>query len=97
MTNIGKIAQLRQLLLGMERDLGVDSLGAVQKNIVYAATLLSQAAKSVETDEIRKHELLDGVSRSTFFRALKDVVEAGYLSHVEGKKRASYRLTGKLK
>lgn len=97
MTNIGKIAELKQLLLGMERDLGVDSLGAVQKNIVYAATLLAQADKPFKTDEIRKHELLAGVSRSSFFRALKDVVEAGYLSHVEGKQRSSYTLSGKLK
>ena len=92
MTNIGKIAELKQLLLGMERDLGVDDLGTAQKHIVYAATLLAQESISVESDEIRKHELLSGVSRSSFFRALKDVVEAGYLSHVDGKKRSSYEI-----
>ena len=36
MANFGSIAHLKELLLGMERDLGIGDLGAVQKDIVYA-------------------------------------------------------------
>lgn len=97
MTNLGKVAQLKQLLQGMERDLGVDKLSSIQRNIVYSAKLLSSDDNVVETDDLRNHELLSGVSRSTFFRALKELVEAGYLSHKEGKKRSAYIISTKLK
>ena len=97
MASFGSIAHLKELLLGMERDLGIDDLGAVQKNIVYAATILSEKDDNFETDEIRQHTLLEGVSRSSFFRALKDVVDAGYLNHCNGTQRTAYELSDKMK
>ena len=97
MTRFASIAHLKELLLGMERDLGIDDLGSIQKNIVYAATILSETnGTTVETDEIRKHALLAGVPRSSFFRAMKDVVDAGYLVHSTEKKRSTYSLSKKL-
>ena len=77
--------------------MGLSNLGTVQKNIVYAATLISQNHEPVETDELLAHKLLDGTSRSTFFRALRDVVDKGYIKHNEGAKRSLYTLTKKLK
>lgn len=76
----------------MEQDLGIDKLGAVQRNIVYAATLIAQDGDAIATDDIREHELLKGVPRSTFFKALKHVVSARYLAHLEGAQRSSYIL-----
>ncbi len=96
MTGIEKIARLKHLLLGMERDLGINDLSTVQRNIVYAATLLSETSRAVATEDIRHHELLDGVSRSAFFRALKDLVDTGYLQHTDGRKRSAYVLSDKL-
>lgn len=96
MAGIEKLARLKQLLLGMERDLGIDDLSAVQRNIVYAATLLSETSKTVETEELRQHELLNGVSRSAFFRALRELVEAGYLQHAHGRQRSSYVVSKEL-
>ena len=78
MTDISSLAKLRHLLSGMEDDMEISILGTVQKNIVYTVTLISQKHKSVETDELRTHKLLDGTSRSTFFRALRGVVDKGY-------------------
>ena len=97
MDNFSSMAQLRELLLGMERDLGINQLGPVHKDIVYAATILSNKSDSFETDEIRKHNLLEGVSRSSFFRALRDVVDAGYLNHSVGTQRSNYELTARVK
>ncbi len=96
MTGIERIARLKHLLLGMERDLGIDSLSTVERNIVYAATLLSETSRTVATEDIRQHELLNGVSRSAFFRALKDVVDTGYLQHTDGRKRSAYIVSDKL-
>ena len=97
MTDIGSLAKLRNLLSGMEDDMGLNSLGPVQRNIVYALTLISQKHEPVETDELLTHKLLEGTSRSTFFRALKDVVDKGYIKHNDGAQRSSYKLTEKLK
>lgn len=97
MANFGSIAHLKELLLGMERDLGIGDLGAVQKDIVYAATILSEKDRNFETDELRRRTLLEGVSRSSFFRALKDVVEGGYLNHCDGTQRSVYELSDKIK
>ena len=77
MTSIGKIAQLRHLLLGMERDLGIEDLGRVQQSIVYAATLLAEQSDTLEKDEIINHELEKGVSRAPSISAIKHVVKAG--------------------
>lgn len=97
MTSFGSLAHLKELLLGMESDLGIRNLGAVQKDIVYAATILSETNEKIETDDIRQHALLSGISRSSFFRALKDVVDAGYLNHCEGTQRSTYELSDSIK
>lgn len=97
MTDIKKLAQLKQLLFGLEKDLGIHDLSAVKQNILYAATLVSSSDKPIETDSIRNHELLTEVARSTFFRAIKELVDAGYIRHIEGAQRSSYVLTEKAK
>ena len=97
MTDINKLAQLKKLLLGLEKDLGIQDLGAVKQNILYAASLVSSGETPIETDSIRKHELLTEVARSTFFKAIKELVDAGYLRHVEGAQRSHYVLTEKAK
>jgi hypothetical protein len=43
MTDIKKLAQLKQLLFGLEKDLGIHDLSAVKQNILYAATLVSSS------------------------------------------------------
>ena len=95
MTDINKLAQLKQLLFGLEKDLGIQDLGPVKQNILYAATLASNSDTTIETDSIRKHDLLTDVARSTFFKAIKELVDAGYLRHVEGAQRSHYILTEK--
>lgn len=97
MADIGTVAQLKRLLLGLERDLGIDDLSAVQQNILYAATLLSSGHGPIETDSIRNHELLKAVARSTFFKAIKELVDAGYLRHGDGAQRSRYLLTERAK
>lgn len=97
MADIGTVAQLKRLLLGLERDLGIDDLSAVQRNILYAATLLSSDQRPIETDSIRNHELLKAVARSTFFKAIKELVAAGYLRHGDGAQRSRYLLTERAK
>ena len=95
MTDIEKTAQLKQLLFGLEKDLGINELSTVQQNVLYATSLSRNGDEPIQTDDIRQHELLASVARSSFFKALKELVEAGYLRHVEGFKRSQYVLTAK--
>lgn len=97
MTDIEKLAQLKQLLFSLEKDLGIEDLGQVKRNILYAATLVSIENTPIETDSIRSHELVAQVARSTFFKAIKELVDANYLRHVGGAQRSHYLLTEKAK
>jgi hypothetical protein len=97
MTDIGKVAQLKQLLFGMEKDLGIQNLSETQQNILYAASLLAVDDNPVETEDIRNHQLLGTVARSTFFKALRELVDFGYLRHTSGAQRSQYLLTEKFK
>ncbi len=95
MAKLSDMARLKELLLSMEKDLGMDDLSGVQKNIVYAATMLVNKKDEFETEAIRNHALLRDVSRSSFFRALKNLTDAGYIKHRDGTQRASYQLLKK--
>ena len=92
MPSIDKIALLRHMLFGLEKDLGVNDLSAVKRDIIYAVSLLNGQNEPVETDVLRKHDLLSGVTRSTFFNALKSLVDDQHLKHVNGAKRSQYML-----
>ena len=95
MKSIAQVAHLKEILFGMERDLGLDDLGRIEKNILYAAAILAETADKFESEQIRQHTLLSGVSRSSYFRALKEVVDAGYLHHLPGTQRSIYTLSEK--
>ena len=92
MPSIDKIALLRHMLYGLEKDLGVNDLSTVKRDIIYAVSLLNGHNVPVETNLLRKHDLLSGVTRSTFFNALKSLVEDKHLKHVNGAKRSYYML-----
>lgn len=86
-----KLAMLRNLLAGMEHDLKLDQLPETQRNIIYAAELLDGREKPASVNDIMGHPLVVDTPRATFFRALKGVVEAGYLRKV-GHKGSGYVL-----
>ncbi|MGR3290910.1 MAG: hypothetical protein ACU0C9_06895 [Paracoccaceae bacterium] len=79
MTDFSKLASLRKLMLEMERSLGLQELSAVERDIYYAATDLSDVERGVSTNSLLDHALVMGVSRPTFFRALKSLAHKGYL------------------
>ena len=73
------VAALRTLLADMEADLGLVDLPGPQRDILYAASLLSSERPAVTTSELHQHSLVKGMTRSTFFRSLKALSENGYL------------------
>lgn len=90
MTEISKLAELRKLMQSMERTLGLEGLSPVERDIYYAAGELSQTEEEVRTFGLIEHTLVKDVSRPTFFRALKSLVQKGYLSQSSSANRGRY-------
>ncbi|MEX0349265.1 MAG: hypothetical protein AB3N15_07535 [Paracoccaceae bacterium] len=90
MMEISKLAELRKLLQSMERSLGLQNLSPVERDIYYAASEISKSDEEVRTVLLIEHSLLQTVSRPTFFRALKSLVNKGYLSQGRASNRGRY-------
>lgn len=90
MSDLSKIAELRKLLMGMERAMGLQGLSPAERDIYYAAADLSKDSANIRTTGLMEHTLVTEISRPTFFRALKSLVDKGYLSHSNGKLRGHY-------
>lgn len=90
MPELSKLASLRTVLLEMERSMGLQDLTPVERDIYYAATDLADALSGVKTTSLLDHKLVIGVSRPTFFRALKSLVSKGYLLQAEEAGRGQY-------
>lgn len=74
----------------MERSLGLQDLSPVERDVYYAASELFVAHNHVRTLGLIEHSLLENVSRPTFYRALKALVEKGYLSQSDTVNRGYY-------
>lgn len=90
MQEVSKLAELRKLLLGMERAMGLQELSPVERDIFYAANDIAGPENKVRTTGLLSHALVEDVSRPTFFRALKSLVEKGYLSPSRNQTRGHY-------
>lgn len=90
MAEMSRLAELRKLLLGMERALGLQQLSPTERDIYYAATDLAGPRNQVRTTGLMEHVLVTDISRPTFFRALKSLVDKGYLSHCARTSRGFY-------
>lgn len=90
MSEISKLAELRKILLGMEQALGLEDLSAVERDIYYAASDVSDSRGGFRTIGLQQHSLVAGISRPTFFRAMKSLVRKGYLSPSVSSDRGKY-------
>ena len=87
------VAQLRELLLGMEHELGIDDLSQNEKDVLYAVQIASSAGSGVaRSDDIRNHILLRTMTQPTFHRSLKSLVKKGMVGHAPNTKAGSYVL-----
>lgn len=87
-----KLAALRHMLHEMEQELGLDNLSPVQRDVLYAAHLLSEGAETFTTAQLRRHEMVQEISKPTFFRVLKTLQEKGYIIPGPEAVQGTYRL-----
>lgn len=88
-----RIADLRQLLREMERDLGLGELSRPEADVLYAAAQKGDASAGVTLVELQDHPLLKDMPRATFFRALRNLVDLGLMKKLGDEKRAGYSVT----
>lgn len=85
-----RLADLRQVLLGMEKDFGLSELSETETKVLYAARLLKEVKPCVQLSDLAEHPMLEGMSRSSFFRAIKTLIEHGFITKSGSEKRAGY-------
>jgi DNA-binding MarR family transcriptional regulator len=94
---IAQLAQLRDLLDAMERDLGIDSLTPNERDILLA--FYSNASKDdargliCSTDVVRAHPTVCRISQPTFHRTLRRLIERGFVARCEDLPQGMYRLS----
>ena len=97
MVNFGSIAHLNELLMGMERDLGISDLGAVQKEIVYAATILLEKDRILKLTNYVGTPYVKECPAAVFSEHWKTSWKPGYLNHCNVTQRSAYALSDKMK
>lgn len=83
---------MRQLLASLERDLGLEALPRVELELIYAIDLLTGTSDNILTSaEIRQHELIKDIPTATFNRALKALIERGYIEYAPQSRAKHYQ------
>ena len=86
----GKLALLRSMLWQMEVEVGLEQLSQPQKDVYYAACLVADYERQVYSDTVRHHPMLAPMTRPTFYRALKDLVDKGFLTAASQRRDGRY-------
>lgn len=91
MDRLRAIFELRDMLRQMERDVGLDDLSPAEKDVFQAAHRLTLApGQLVQSDQIRSHQLVQGIAQATFHRALRSLLDLGFLERPEGARAKHY-------
>lgn len=85
-----RMADLRQLLREMERDLGLGELSRAEYDVLYAAAQKRDNVGGVTVGELQDHPLVKDMPRATFFRALRSLVDLGLMKKLGDEKRSGY-------
>ena len=93
-TTLLAVAQVRDLLAKLERNLGLASLPKNELHLLYAFRLISDhsGGDTVEAADIRNHCILQDMSQPTFNRTLRSLVEKDYLQLAHNCKAKRYML-----
>lgn len=74
----------------MEVEVGLEDLSQPQKDVYYAACLVADKDQLVHSETVKRHPMLALMARPTFYRALKDLVDKGFLVTAGSRKDGRY-------
>lgn len=85
------VAQLRTLLFEMETSLGLADLSPNERDVLYAINEVGVGQpRMARSDAIRSHPLAAAIPQATYHRALKNLLEQGYICHAPESKAGLY-------
>ena len=90
--NVEMVAQLRALIAALEREQGLEDLSPTQLDVLCAIRLVCDSSPDAvaETRTIRSHPIIRRVSQPTFHRALRVLLDLGYVAPARGGKTKRY-------
>lgn len=86
------LAQVRNLLIVMEEDLGLAHLNRVERDLYHACLDISSDDGTFVSSEVRSHRLMVDVAPATFHRALKRLLETGIIQRADNSAVKNYIL-----
>lgn len=92
MKKLRHLTELRLLLDDMERQLGLETLSPLERDILYVAVKIADHHGYVRISELMAHELIDYASRPTFYRAFSSLQNKNYFTHPDEARRGEYLL-----
>lgn len=91
MDKLKSIFELREMLLELERDVGLEALNRTERDVLLAAHSLSdQHGEIVSSEQLRSHSLLKSVAQATLYRAIRTLLSLGLLERAAQTKARSY-------
>ncbi|EAR50073.1 hypothetical protein OG2516_06369 [Oceanicola granulosus HTCC2516] len=92
--HLSSIAKLRSALWQMEIDSGLAELSQNEKDVLYAFHLLSDQANTTDltSERVRQQSTVSRMTHATFHRALRKLLELGYVELAPDRRAKLYRL-----
>lgn len=91
MDKLTSIFQLREMLSQLEHDVGLDTLSRIERDVLLSAHSLSEGTGAVvSSEQIRAHPLLTSVTQATFYRAMRRLLNCGFLERADGSRAKTY-------
>ncbi len=79
--------------MDMEAELGLLDLSGIEKDVLYAISETLQGDPPVvQSEALRSHVFVAAMPQATFHRALRNLLEKGYVSHAPNTKAGRYVL-----
>ena len=91
--NLKKLAQLKSVILSMEKDFGLADMSEQERLIISAMSEFSNQEDALVTSrKLRSSVYCESLSAPTYHRALKSLLDKKILQPAEGRKTGLYRL-----
>jgi Fe2+ or Zn2+ uptake regulation protein len=71
--------KVRFLLHELEKEMELTKLSSLERDVLYVINSIAEKKQVIASQDILKHELTQGVSRPTVYRALKCLLENKYI------------------
>ena len=97
MSSFSTIAKLRAALWQMERDLGLEQLSRNERDLLYAFhnVAVESNGPDISSDQVRHEQSIEEMKHATYHRALKRLLELGYIEVAPNHKTKVYRIRGR--